>query len=1123
MSPDPVPPDSTTIEFIDEGVASPRTMVVSEALARAVARAASVGTGSFPVSFSSLFVGLLADDDPTGEWLRNAVQRYRADTQPLLRKHSLTWFGSLRQAAPRGADDAPPQPFRRTTSARQALEEAERIAGARSADVTDTRHVLLAFLKLPGYHESDFEELHIDRAVWASDFELTEYSRLNAEAAARRQASTPDFDPLARDIEPHVKTALQYAHALAGSDRIHAGHVITAVVRLAKTVDSSAFGRAAKLVPLATDKGPVPAGDSPGVLDFDANLLEQLARAQRPLPGAHERTPLWGRDLITAALLTNDDSIEHLLEGSDLSLDEIRERWYVFVTSSAQHRKPADWTAWWREADMPLPGPRRAGYATETDQGEDKLGVDGEAHAFARLILDKDVQAPLSIGLLGDWGSGKSFFIEQIRKAVKELKDQGRPELYSHVVEIEFNAWHASDSNLWASLVTNIFDAIWNNVSESKGDLKAAQEQLRKEIEQAQGAVHEAETQVQSGQQALETAEKDLQQKRETLAWNRFVSSWSSTTLQALAKSAGWHESLETINDVDKAARSLVDSGSRLRLIVSALLEKPLLRIALPTAAVLALTAAVWVVVDTTLLSGWATTVTKVLTTVAGIAGAVAAPLGIARQKVDRLSTTLEGIHGEYERQLAVVKTQNSQEADAVTKARRELESTEASVAAARARLAELLNQQATLDPRRRLGAFLEERVQSTQYRSQQGIISLVHRDFSALSNYMRDLRESAAAADEGPPPEDAAGPAATKPKRLIKPFDRIVLYVDDLDRCRPAHVVNMLEAVHLLLALDLFVVVVAVDSRWLSRSLEVYYHDLLTGAAVEQEDGLRASTPQSYLEKIFQITYALGPMNPKQFGRYVDFLAGAEGGKQRRAKAAAGDGDKSATGVARVPPASDAGVQSGVPALTDTVTVQTQDNGPSDAISRQERRARARAHALSVSIGDDERAFIGRLVPLLPTPRIAKRLVNVYRVIKAAKTVEELEEFEHQGRARSCLLMLAILFGRPTIAAPLLRGLHERTAPFDVPDEALVAALRRRVPTAEEPASVRTTWERLVVTLEAIGISETVADCSREPKEVARYSLVSGHDWHTWNDPPAVARKGQAATMIDGNEFATT
>ncbi|XXX98908.1 P-loop NTPase fold protein [Sorangium sp. So ce204] len=92
----------------------------------------------------------------------------------------------------------------------------------------------------------------------------------------------------------------------------------------------------------------------------------------------------------------------------------------------------------------------------------------------------------------------------------------------------------------------------------------------------------------------------------------------------------------------------------------------------------------------------------------------------------------------------------------------------------------------------------------------------------------MKDLRDLQ--------PQEDAGEGA---RDDIEPFDRIVLYVDDHDRCRPDQVVNMLEAIHLLLALDLFVVVVAVDSRWLIRALEVHYRDLL----VATDGPLRAST----------------------------------------------------------------------------------------------------------------------------------------------------------------------------------------------------------------------------------------------------------------------------------------
>jgi hypothetical protein len=306
-----------------------------------------------------------------------------------------------------------------------------------------------------------------------------------------------------------------------------------------------------------------------------------------------------------------------------------------------------------------------------------------------------------------------------------------------------------------------------------------------------------------------------------------------------------------------------------------------------------------------------------------------------------------------------------------------------------------------------------------------------------------------------------------------------------------------MLEAVHLLLALDLFVVVVAVDSRWLIRALQVHYQELLTATDGSEGDGLRTSTPQSYLEKIFQITYALGPMNPTYFRDYVAFLAGDEDTKKA---GAAGERDaERAASPTRGPSAAETRqpqAASGTPGATSAAVSHRKDETSIKATPQSPRRSPA------VHIGRVEREFITTLVPLLPTPRIAKRLVNVYRVIKATKSVQELEALERDGQFKACVLMLAILFGRPAIAGPLLRALHERTPPFDQPSESLAAALRRGIAVGDHPESTRAEWQKLIVTLDAIGIDERVASCAKEAKEVARYSLVSGHDWHTWATP---------------------
>ena len=94
------------------------------------------------------------------------------------------------------------------------------------------------------------------------------------------------------------------------------------------------------------------------------------------------------------------------------------------------------------------------------------MGAEGEAEALARLILDRDVHPPLSIGLFGDWGSGKSFFMRLIKQHVEDIAGRSkrvgreRTAYCSAVRQIDFNAWHYADDNLWASLMTRILQGV---------------------------------------------------------------------------------------------------------------------------------------------------------------------------------------------------------------------------------------------------------------------------------------------------------------------------------------------------------------------------------------------------------------------------------------------------------------------------------------------------------------------------------------------------------------------------------------------------------------------------------------------------------------------------------------
>ena len=121
------------------------------------------------------------------------------------------------------------------------------------------------------------------------------------------------------------------------------------------------------------------------------------------------------------------------------------------------------------------------------ERGRDLLDVEEEAKAFARLIASKSFNPPLAIGVFGPWGSGKTFFMNQIEKAVSTLVNRNhkgakgqslREESSFHdkIVRIPFNAWHYMESNVWASLVDVIFKDLDAWLRDENGGSKEGEE-----------------------------------------------------------------------------------------------------------------------------------------------------------------------------------------------------------------------------------------------------------------------------------------------------------------------------------------------------------------------------------------------------------------------------------------------------------------------------------------------------------------------------------------------------------------------------------------------------------------------------------------------------------------------
>jgi Cdc6-like AAA superfamily ATPase len=101
---------------------------------------------------------------------------------------------------------------------------------------------------------------------------------------------------------------------------------------------------------------------------------------------------------------------------------------------------------------------------------EDKLGFDAYADAFVQLVMDERTRPPLTIGVSGAWGSGKSFLLENIHREIEKraASRTGKRRVKNRnkaVHVVRFNAWdyNAYDA-IWPGLVRQLIDALEKNL-----------------------------------------------------------------------------------------------------------------------------------------------------------------------------------------------------------------------------------------------------------------------------------------------------------------------------------------------------------------------------------------------------------------------------------------------------------------------------------------------------------------------------------------------------------------------------------------------------------------------------------------------------------------------------------
>ena len=667
----------------------------------------------------------------------------------------------------------------------------------------------------------------------------------------------------------------------------------------------------------------------------------------------------------------------------------------------------------WDVGVEPPGRPPPAAYSSDTiGSGVDLLGRNRDVDAFASLIAAAAVQPPLSIGVFGDWGSGKSWFMRQIKHRVAEIaadaRSSGAPQrelsFYKNIAQVEFNAWHYAESDVLTGLVEHIFTRL--DIGDKAGIVQQAKDSALRALADAEEKAGKKADHIRHSEHelaAIEARQLEHMKIRDARAAQLLRDASREQERGAIvlgAKNAlravGWASAADDITDLMRDLDQASDELRRANPILTPLGDKRGLKLrkrawlfvlAAPVLAVVA-GIALWLAagrsVGLTALGGLGVLVTSLI---AAIGNVVRQSTDLVRENLNELASERLKIEEKITAELAGIDEKISKDRAEAARVHHELDELQLEHRGLVDEVAEREKALAAVRPERLLQDLVKARVSSGDYSRYLGVIAQARHDFEKVSELIRAVNDSLAG---------TAGPdSATE-------INRIVLYIDDLDRCEPAKVATVLQAVHLLLAFPLFVVVVGVDSRWVERALRKQYPDLLAGEDVE---------PRDYLEKIFQIPYWLDRMDS---AKTITMLRGIAGAPSAERTGGASRSVPAANGSARPEPGATDGGPAEPPARPSA----------EPGLQAQVKRSRE-LNPLGLTIEAHELEAMERLSVLLGrSPRSLKRFVNVYRLIKVR--APDALDFSDPDRADAdyliVLLLLAEMIGRP----------HEARALFD-------------------------------------------------------------------------------------------
>ena len=100
--------------------------------------------------------------------------------------------------------------------------------------------------------------------------------------------------------------------------------------------------------------------------------------------------------------------------------------------------------------------------------------------------------------------------------------------------------------------------------------------------------------------------------------------------------------------------------------------------------------------------------------------------------------------------------------------------------------------------------------------------------------------------------------------------YEKVIILIDDLDRCLPRHIIDNLEAIKLFLNVPGTAFVIAADEYIVSNAIKSEYQSLIKAS---EQNGSGHNIGEAYMEKFIQLPYRLPSLSNKEVETYVNLL----------------------------------------------------------------------------------------------------------------------------------------------------------------------------------------------------------------------------------------------------------